>query len=184
MDYNRPELGERLAADYVLGLMPPRSRRQFERELTASATLAAIVAGWSERFAPLDATTRDETPPAHVWRAIDRRVGTGLVPSRQRSFGMFWRGVMLTAAAACAAVLLYVAPDPTSLHHDLQVLADRVGVSGWVKSAPRAMPDIGLSTMRLGVPERERPRWLRAALLLSNEALPLTAPSAPSAQQR
>jgi hypothetical protein len=176
MDYNRPDLGERLAADYVLGLMPPLARRRFERELSASASLSAIVAGWSERFAPLDATTRDETPPAYVWRAVDRRVGAGLAPPRRWSFTLFWRGVVLTAAAACAAVLIYLGPDPASLHRDLLTLADRAGVSGWVGSAPRAMPDIGLSTMRLGVPERERPRWLRAALLLSSEALPLTVP--------
>ena len=176
MDYNRPELGERLAADYVLGLMPQRARQRFERELAGSANLSAIVAGWSERFALLDETTRDEAPPARVWHAIDRRVGVGGAPSRRRPLGLFWRGMALTAAAACAAVVIYVAPDPTSLHRELHALADRAGVSGWVGSAPRAMPDIGLSTMRLGVPERERPRWLRAALLLSSEALPLTLP--------
>jgi hypothetical protein len=182
MDYNRSNLGERLAADYVLGLMPPRARQRFERELAASATLSATVAGWSERFAPLDDTTRHETPPAHVWRAIDRRIGDGAATARPRLSGVFWRGVVLTAAAACAAVMIYVAPNPAALHRDLHALADRAGISEWVGSAPRAMPDIGLSTMRLGVSERERPRWLRAALLMSSEALPLTAP--PAAQPR
>jgi hypothetical protein len=182
MDYNRSNLGERLAADYVLGMMPPRARQRFERELAASATLSATVAGWSERFAPLDDTTRDEAPPAHIWRAIDRRIGTGAAPAQRRSLSAFWRCVVLTAAAACAAVMIYVAPNPAALHRDLRALADRAGISDWVGSAPRAMPDIGLSTMRLGVPERERPRWLRAALLLSSEALPLTAP--PPAQPR
>jgi hypothetical protein len=179
MDYNRPNLGERLAADYVLGLMPPRARQRFERELAASATLSAIVAGWSERFAPLDDTTRDEAPPAHIWRAIDRRIGAGAAPAQRRcSLSVFWRGVVLTAVAACAAVIIYVAPNPAALHRDLRALADRAGISDLVGSAPHAMPDIGLSTMRLGVPERERPRWLRAALLLSSEALPLTTPPA------
>jgi hypothetical protein len=183
MDYNRPTLGERLAADYVLGLMPPRARQRFERELAGSASLAAIVAGWTERFAPLDDTTRAEAPPAHVWRAIDRRIGAGAAPTQQRrSLSVFWRCVVLTTAAACAAVMIYVAPNPAALHRDLQALAGRAGISDWVGSAPRTMPDIGLSTMRLGVPERERPRWLRAALLLSSEALPLTAP--PTAQPR
>lgn len=176
MDYNRPILGERLAADYVLGLMPPRARQRFERELSGSASLSAIVAGWSERFAPLDATTRDEAPPAHVWRAIDRRVGAGAVAPRRRPLTVFWRGVVLATAAACAAVVIYLAPNPPALHRDIQALADRVGLSDWIGSAPRTMPDLGLSTLRLGIPERERPRWLRAALLLSSEALPLTVP--------
>ena len=30
MNYSDPELLARLAADYVLGTMPPRSRRRFE----------------------------------------------------------------------------------------------------------------------------------------------------------
>ncbi|HWB48908.1 MAG TPA: hypothetical protein VG651_07335 [Stellaceae bacterium] len=182
MNYGRPELGARLAADYVLGLMPRRARRRFERAMAGNATLAARVAGWSERFAPLDAAVTAEAPPARVWDAIDRRVGPGVMPgtmpgvmpARRRRWSPWWRGVALVAALACAAAVLYVAPDPGALHGDLQALADRLGWSDWAGSAPRAIPDIGLSTMRLGVPERERPRWLRAALLLSSEVLPLT----------
>src|ERR1700744_4258553 len=77
MNYARPERGERLAADYVLGMMPPRARQRFERAMATNATLAAIVAAWSDRLAPLDTLTADEPPPARVWHAIDRRVGPG-----------------------------------------------------------------------------------------------------------
>jgi anti-sigma-K factor RskA len=176
MNYGRRELGDRLAADYVLGLMPVRARRRFERVMARDASLAGLVAGWSERFAPLDAHTADQAPPARVWRAIDRRVGPGGVPAQRRRVVPRWRWLLAAGAAACAAIVLCIAVAPTVMRADLQAVADRVGLSGWLAVSPQARPDIGLSTMRLGVPERERPRWLRAALLLTSQAAPLTAP--------
>jgi hypothetical protein len=178
MKYGRPELGERLAADYVLGLMPPRARRRFERAMAHDATLAATTALWSERLGPLDETTAGETPPARVWRAIEQRIAV-LAPSPvaaapPRSFRFSWRGLALSAAAVCAAIAIYVAVDPAPLQHDIMALAGRVGMASWDATAKPPMPDIELSTMRLGVSERERPRWLRATLLATNDALPIT----------
>jgi len=177
MKYERPELGERLAADYVLGLMPPLARRRFERAMAHDATLAATTALWSERLGALDETTAGETPPARVWRAIEQRIAA-LAPSpvaaaRPRSFRFAWRGFAVSAAVACAAIAIYVAVNPAPLQHDIIALASRVGMAGWDGTAKPPMPDIGLSTMRLGVSERERPRWLRAALLATNDALPI-----------
>jgi len=175
MDYNRPELGERLAADYVLGLMPRRSRRRFERVLARNASLAATVAAWSERLSPLDTLSDDEPPPNHIWQMVERRVGRGArAAPRSRSFALSWGGFGIVAAGACAVLLVYIALNPTRLPDVAEALGARMGLHGWVASAPRMPADIGLSTLQLGVSERERPRWLRAALLLTNEALPLT----------
>jgi anti-sigma-K factor RskA len=177
MNYDRPELGERLAADYVLGLMPVRARQRFEREIAGNATLAAAVAGWSERLAPLDSPTVAQIPPAHVWHRIEQRVGSA-APVRAKApkrVGFFWRCSGMAIAAACAAIAIYVAVNPTPVRDEVAALTAKTGLDGWIASVRQAAPDIGLSTMRLGVPERERPRWLRAALLLTNDALPLTA---------
>ena len=57
MRYDRPVLGNRLAADYVLGIMPRRARCRFEQVIARDATLASLVAGWAERLKPLDTTT-------------------------------------------------------------------------------------------------------------------------------
>jgi anti-sigma-K factor RskA len=175
MNYGRPELGERLAADYVLGLMPARARRRFERALAANATLAAAVAGWSERLAPLEATTDNETPPARVWRAIEQRIGLvapSPAPARTGPFAL-WRGLAAFALAGCAAVVIYISVQPMP-SATVAELAGKVGLSDFFASAQR-MPDVGLSTMALGVSERERPRWIRAALLATNDALRVAA---------
>jgi anti-sigma-K factor RskA len=182
MNYDLPQLGERLAADYVLGMMPVRARRRFEREIAGNATLAASVAGWSERLGPLDAATPDQPPPAHVWRRIEQRIGA-VAPvraaARTRSVGFWWRSFATAAVAACAAIAIYVAVCPGPARDEVAMIAEKTGLDGWIASAQHAAPDIGLSTIRLGVPERERPRWLRAALLLTDDARPIAEDLAP-----
>jgi anti-sigma-K factor RskA len=178
MNYARPERSERLAADYVLGMMPPRARRRFEHVMASNATLAALVAAWSDRLAPLDTLIAEEAPPARVWRAIDHRVGPA--PSlrsaaRSSGFSFFWRGFGAIAIGACAAVAIYIAVCPTPMTGMVAELTNKAGLSKIIEIArDNGSADIGLSTIRLGVPERERPRWLRAALLLTDDAVPLT----------
>jgi len=175
MNYGRPELGERLAADYVLGMMPSRARQRFERAMAHNATLAATVAAWSERLGPLDAATDAVTPPTQVWHAIDRRVGQLLhAPVRKPARPYFWRGLVAAALAACAAVVIYAVISPAPLSNTVTAFADKTGLSDFVGTAKHTPADVGLSTMALGVSERERPRWLRAALLLTNDTQPLT----------
>ncbi|HML10632.1 MAG TPA: hypothetical protein VK432_07210, partial [Stellaceae bacterium] len=163
MNYTRPELGERLAVDYVLGLMPARARRRFERAMAGDATLTAATAGWSERLGSLDEITADVTPPAHIWRRIEQRIAMTTprrAPAPVRVFAWSWRGFATAALAACAVIAIYVAANPTMVRDEVAALAEKTGLDGWIASAQHAAPDIGLSTMRLGVTERERPRWL------------------------
>src|SRR5271170_7820181 len=117
MRYGRPELGDRLAADYVLGMMPQRARQRFERAMVDDATLRAAVGAWSDRLKPLDDITLGEKPPARVWRAIEQRVQF-VGPARGRlrpSAFLFWRGLAATAFAACAALVFYIVLYPTPL---------------------------------------------------------------------
>jgi hypothetical protein len=180
MRYDQPELGPRLAADYVLGLMPRRARRRFERVIARDATLSATVAGWSERLEPLDAVTEDITPPAYVWRAIERRIGVSVGPAARPHAGRlryFWRAFTMSVIAASAALAIYITLSPAPLPTTVEALAEKIGLPGWMEAARHAPADIGLSTMRLGISERERPRWIRAALLLTGDAQPLTVPA-------
>ncbi len=177
MRYDRPELVQHLAADYVLGLMPRRARWRFERVFARNMSLAAAVAEWSERLEPLDAMTADATPPAYVWRAIDRRVGPGIRPVERQRAGLrvFMRVILATAVTACAALVISVALNPTRLPGIVDALSEKLGLPVWMEAAKRAPADLGLSTMSLGISERERPRWIRAALLVTGDAAPITA---------
>jgi anti-sigma-K factor RskA len=151
MRYERPELGERLAADYALGLMPPRARRRFEWAMARHATLSAAVAAWTERLAPLDEMTDEAAAPAHVWRAIERRAVVAApapVAARPRSGVLiFWRSLAATALAACAALVVYIALYPTPLPKVVAVLADKAGLPGWVAFAGSRSGEIGVSAL-------------------------------------
>ncbi len=142
MKYESPELRERLAREYVLGTLPRLARRRFERLIAADATLAALVADWAERFAPLDDATPDETPPDRVWQAIEQRIGPAPPPpasARSRLGALaFWRGPAIAAGAVCAALVLYVATlTAPSTPRVLAVLADTSGQPAWIALSAR-----------------------------------------------
>lgn len=142
MKYESPELRERLAREYVLGTLPRLARRRFERLIAADATLAALVADWAERFAPLDDATPDETPPDRVWHAIEQRIGLAPpLPASVRSrLGAlaFWRGAAIAVGAVCAALVLYVATlTAPSTPRVIAVLADTSGQPAWIALSAR-----------------------------------------------
>jgi hypothetical protein len=185
MNYGRPQLAERLAADYALGTMPRRARHRFERVIAGDATVAALVGAWAERLHPLDTAADDETPPARVWRGIERRLGIAgrepVVASWLAALGT-WRGLGAVAVAACAAIVLYVAVNPVALPKLAKGFAEKTGLSDLATKAPASAGDVGLSLMNFGISTRERPRWLRAALLLSADGrlnITLQPPAAP-----
>jgi anti-sigma-K factor RskA len=153
MRYDDPELRERLAGDYVLGTMPMRARRRFERLLANDASLTMLVANWSARFTPLDAATRDEVPPARVWRAIERRISAERPQPTVRARG--WTGALavcrsfaVAAAIACAALVLYIAnapaPPPSRV---VAVLADKDGEPGWIAVAGPRQDEVSVSAI-------------------------------------
>ncbi|MBV9551883.1 MAG: hypothetical protein JO032_03715 [Alphaproteobacteria bacterium] len=185
MRYDTSQLSERLAADYVLGTMPRRARSRFERVVARDATLAARVAAWAERLKPLDNDTEEQMPPARVWRAIERQIGFAHIPAGPRPwFGgvTLWRGFGAAALAACAVAAVCVVVKPPALTKLAADLADKTGLAGWSVAAPPHAGDVGLSLMDLGISTRERPRWLRAALLLTSEgkmAITLEPPAPP-----
>jgi anti-sigma-K factor RskA len=174
MNYSRPELGERLAADYALGTMPPRARRRLERAMAGDATLAATVAAWTERLAPLDEISADEAPAARIWRTIKRRIAPlapAPAPVRRRSGAVsWWPAFVASTIAACAAIMLYVALSPEPLPNVVTAWLDKIELPSWITSPPQRVGDAGLSDIdTLPASERERPRWFRDAWLLSRD---------------
>jgi anti-sigma-K factor RskA len=75
MNYDRAELLDRLAAEYVFGTMSARVRRRFQsiqRELPAAQQ---AVQTWERRLTPLARSIPPEQPSAATWEAIERRTG-------------------------------------------------------------------------------------------------------------
>lgn len=112
MRYDDPQLLEALAREYVLGLLPARSRARFARVLSFSLVARRAVTAWERRFAPLAAAVRPVEPPESAWTGIETALGLRAAP-RARAAGI-WPA--LAAALAIVAVLfagLYFSQQPS-----------------------------------------------------------------------
>jgi anti-sigma-K factor RskA len=122
MDYSRPELADRLAADYVLGTLRGPARRRFEALLPAHAALRAAVAAWQDRLLPLSASLPPVTPSPQVWQRIEARISGAAKSTVAASTPAvrwwaqlaFWRSFAAVASvAALSLAVLLASPSPT-----------------------------------------------------------------------
>lgn len=118
MDYSRPALADRLAADYVAGTLRGPARRRFEALLPAHPALRAAVRAWQDRLMPLTATLAPQPPPPQVWQRIQARIGGAAAvapaPAAWWARLAFWRGfAALASVAALSLAVLLASPGPT-----------------------------------------------------------------------
>lgn len=113
MRLTNDELRDRLAAEYVLGTMPARTRRRFAALLRQVPALRRAVSAWEARLMPLADAVPELPPPARVWNAIEARIH-GTAPATAASGGFwqslsFWRLSSFASAAVTLALVLFVA---------------------------------------------------------------------------
>ncbi len=106
MDYSRPELADRLAAEYVAGLLRGPARRRIEALLPAHPALRAAVRAWQDRLMPLTAVIEPQLPSPTVWRRIEQRLHGGAAGAGWWRQLAFWRS--FSALAGVAALVLAV----------------------------------------------------------------------------
>ena len=99
---DKPELQQRLAAEYVLGTLRGAARARFRRWMREDGALARAAAEWEARLAPMAAAVAPVRPPRRVWAEIEARLGPAAQPGRK---GGFWRVVALMASGAAAALV-------------------------------------------------------------------------------
>jgi anti-sigma-K factor RskA len=110
---NKPELQDRLAAEYVLGTLRGRARGRFQSWMREDAVLRGTVAEWEARLAPMAAAVPEVAPPRRVWRGIEARIAGARVPTAAPAAGApgfwesvaFWRGWGLVATGCVAALV-------------------------------------------------------------------------------
>ena len=88
MDYSRPELADRLAAEYVLGTLAGPARRRLETLLPAHPVLREAVAGWQARLQPLVESTPPVQPGPAVWAKLQSRL---FADQRQAAPQRWWQ---------------------------------------------------------------------------------------------
>jgi anti-sigma-K factor RskA len=100
MNYNRPELLDRLAAVYVLGVLRHRARARFERLCAELPAALSARQRWEERLLPLSLALTPVAPDDKRWLRIERAIAATR-PATSR----WWQ---LAAAAALIGVALLV----------------------------------------------------------------------------
>jgi anti-sigma-K factor RskA len=115
MNYDRPELLDRLAAEYVFGMMSARVRRRFQAIQRALPAAQHAVQAWERRLTPLAQSVPPEQPSAAAWEAIDRRTGgQASRPVAPPSAWLSWLKPVLGVAFGVVATLGLVRLYPTS----------------------------------------------------------------------
>ena len=114
MNYDRPGLLDRLAAEFVFGTMTGPVRRRFERLRLGLPTADAAASAWEARTAGLARSVTPVAPSPGLWHAIDRRTGgpgAEPVPTHAR----WWQWLVPAASLAFGVVatigLVRLAPD-------------------------------------------------------------------------
>jgi anti-sigma-K factor RskA len=163
---DKPELQDRLAAEYVLGTLRGRARLRFEAWLREDAALRGVVAAWQERLAPLAAAMPERAPPRRVWQAVERRIGaaapvTAASPGGWWDSLAFWRNWGLVAtgcAAALVGALALRAPEVVE-----------VPVVRQVEVEPRGMRPSYVAVLHAAGPNDERLMFVAYANRNSDE---------------
>ncbi|SNS36304.1 Anti-sigma-K factor RskA [Sphingomonas laterariae] len=107
-----------VAGEYVLGTLDPAEREAFVRRMADDPAAAQAVTEWRMRLGPLGTAAREVPPPAHLWPAIEERIGLiePVVPAEilavnDNRVSPWWRSGAVAASLA-ALVLAGVAFTP------------------------------------------------------------------------
>jgi anti-sigma-K factor RskA len=117
---NKPELLDKLCADYALGTMKGGARRRLENYARQSATVRASLLLWQERMAAMIELVPQVAPRPHVWPGIARKVSLEIQNSRSSEFATLaqgtdkllratinrWRSIAMAGGLATAASVL------------------------------------------------------------------------------
>ena len=112
--------GRLAAAEYVLGVVGARERRQAEQRMVHDQGFANEIAFWEERLGPLAEAVVPATPSATVWKRITRTIDGRHRGGARESFWqslVFWRNfalgsALLAAASIGALTFIEISPPP------------------------------------------------------------------------
>ncbi len=154
MRYDRDDLQELLAAEYVLGNLRGAARLRFVTLMRRRPVLHDKVARWEERLFPLMLHAPRVQAPERLWRAIRSRISArGPAPASGLVRG--WRRVGLAGVALALAGLLYL-----DFRTPLPMLPSPATMIA-VLNGPRAQPALLVSwTADRPAPQRLRIRVL------------------------
>ena len=106
MKYANPEVLDRLAADYTVGVLRGQARRRFERVCDSHPAAMLALLAWEDRLLPLATAAPPVVPSDGCWPRIEQRLDeiSGRRSSSLRNRPTRW--LALAAGLAAVAVLV------------------------------------------------------------------------------
>ena len=108
-----PDEDDLQAAEYVLGTLAPDARATLEARAVQDPALAASIAAWERRLAPLAELAPAVSPPPVLWQRLALASGIESVIQRPRPRNP-WRFATLGASAVAASLALALLARPAS----------------------------------------------------------------------
>ncbi|HEX4326560.1 MAG TPA: anti-sigma factor [Burkholderiales bacterium] len=182
MNYrNKPELIERLAAEYVLGTLAGGARRRFAAWMVQDAALRRSVGEWETRLTPMAAAVGEAKVPASLWP----RIAGSIAPQKQAAAGWweslaFWRSFGLGASAIAAALAVFIGMRPPQVVEHTQVVEHEVvkpvrvsdGANPWQPSYVATLTDgTGKTMLMVYIGRKSDELWMK----YEGEAMPTDA---------
>jgi anti-sigma-K factor RskA len=182
MNYrNKPELIERLAAEYVLGTLAGGARRRFAAWMVQDAALRRSVGEWETRLTPMSAAVAEARPPASLWP----RIAGSIAPQKQAAASWweslaFWRSFGLGASAIAAALAVFIGVRPPQIVEHTQVVEHEVvkpvrvsdGANPWQPSYVATLTDgTGKTMLMVYIGRKSDELWMK----YEGEAMPTDA---------
>lgn len=115
MNYDKPELLDRLAREYVVGTLHGQARRRFERVLSESYSARYAVWRWEQRLSAISETADDVKPPERAWELIAARLWAATArPKNYARTLTLWRSLagLMATLSLCLAIFLPLETDP------------------------------------------------------------------------
>ena len=156
---NKPELIERLAAEYVLGTLAGGARRRFAAWMVQDAALRRTVAEWETRLSPMAVAVGEVKPPQSLWPRIAEEIAPAAAFSSAQggwwSSLTFWRGFGLAASGVAAALAIFIGVRPPEIIERTRIVEREVtkpvrvsdGANPWQPSYVATLSDGSGKTM-------------------------------------
>jgi len=114
VNYDQPELLDKLAAEYVLGTLRGRARRRFEQVLSTHQAAQSAVQAWEDRLGRLASSVAPVKPPDRVWAAIDAKLRpTPRASAKKRAGWLDWLKPVAGFAFGAVLTVGLVLNDPS-----------------------------------------------------------------------
>jgi anti-sigma-K factor RskA len=101
--YQNPELFERLAMEYAIGMLHGRARKRFETLMQQHLYLRATVDAYEHKFSHLVDILPEQTPNRRVWRKIKKQTHQHRI--RQQGLS-WWKSLPIKVAGVAVSLVL------------------------------------------------------------------------------